>query len=181
LRTDPNKSDIVEYSSAQSDIWGNGECRQSNYKKANIGTIGLDFNSTQNNFKIYIYYPNNIKEIWTKSTGINYQPLPRMNTCGNNVGLDQYKAVDGPGIGIRCVIKELNPNTTWYGNGYWGLINNTYSELGTRHPTKGYGTAQLYGSGYGTNEFVRAYGTFNMSWSGTSATASYPKDETWLH
>jgi hypothetical protein len=186
-RTDPVNADIVDYTSAQSDIWGNGECRQSNYKKASINNIGLNVLSTQNNFHIIIYYPNNVKEIWTKSTGINYKPLPRMNTCGNTIGLYQFKAVDGPGIttktgnGIRCVLKELNPNTTWYGNGYWGSTANIYSELGTKHPTKGYGTAQIYGSVLGSSEFVRTYGSFNMNWLGSSAIATYPKDELWIH
>jgi hypothetical protein len=170
---------------AQADIWGNGECRKENH------SVDMSLFSRLDNYGEVQTFRQNVKEVWTKFYQMVFTPLPRITTCGNTLGFNQYKAVDGPrlpntprtGSGIRCVLRYQSPNTTWFGQGNWyNTISGNYTELGTKHPTLGYGSSQIFDGGwgvYGGYVLNRAYGSFNMIWDYQFATATMLKDEYW--
>jgi hypothetical protein len=89
-------------------------------------------------------------ETWTRVNQANYSPLPRPTSCGGF--FDEYKVSDlngtRQGRGIRCVLNVGQKNTTWFGNGWWGEVNNTYSHVGTR-ASKGYGASDICKTPFG--------------------------------
>jgi hypothetical protein len=174
---------------AQADIWGNGECRKNN---SNVASTNL-FSRFDNAGQIEIYFNRGnvpTREVWTKFYSMTWAPLPRITTCGNTLGLVQWSVEDGPanpnlprtGKGIRCVLNFLTPYTTWFGQGDWSSVVTNYTELGTKHPTLGYGSSQIFGGGfqgYGGYVLNRPYGSFDIQWLYNNATVTAPKDEYW--
>jgi hypothetical protein len=172
----PTNTDTIDKAVA-SDIWGNGECRQQNFS----GNILINTYSNLNTIKV----TGALTELWTKVPSLPWNSFPRVNTCGNPVGLDTYKAIDGPatpirsGAGIRCVLIAYYPNTTWFGNGYWNIPFNKYSELGTKAQT-GFGTSSIVGGNFGIINVLHPYGSFTNIFSlGHIANLSPTKDERW--
>jgi hypothetical protein len=170
----PTNTNTINKASAEN-IWGNGECRQQNHNNLLINT----YNNLQT-----IVVTGSLTEKWTKVTTTYWQPLPRINTCGNPVGLDTYKAVDGPagiarsGGGIRCVLKYYMANTTWFGNGFWNNSALKYTELGTKK-NNNFGTSSINGGSYGVLSFFNPYGSYVTNWVPTPKTFSPVKDELW--
>jgi hypothetical protein len=181
-----NQPNWDKHFGAQADIWGNGECRKNNYNTS----VTTAFTRSDNYGQIELYL-NTTKEVWTKFYSMIWTPLPRIKTCGNTLGLTEYSAEDGDalpnlprtGKGVRCVLNFLTPRTTWFGQGNWsGSVIGNYTELGTKHPTLGYGSSQIFGGGYesyGGYVLNRPYGSFDISWLYYNATVSAPKDEYW--
>jgi hypothetical protein len=177
---------------AQADIWGNGECRKNNNDYASTNTSLYTRGDNYGQIELYTSNPNyQLKEVWTKFYSMIWTPLPRITTCGNTVGIVQYTVQDGQaspntprsGGGITCVLKFLSPNTTWFAQGNWyNTISGNYTELGTKHPTLGFGTSQIFGGGflpYGAYALNRPYGSFGIAWGVSGAQLLAPKDETW--
>jgi hypothetical protein len=162
---------------AAADIWGNGECRMQNFN----GNLVADTFNNFNNIRI----SGALTESWILVPSTFWNSLPRPTVCGNAIGLDQYKAVDGPwfpfksGIGLRCVLQFFFPKTTWFGNGWWNNPNNQYTELGTKS-LAGYGASSINGGNYGSIIYNHPYASFNVFWvAGHQAFLNPVKDERW--
>jgi hypothetical protein len=170
----PTNTDTINKASA-ANIWGNGECRQQNYTNLLINT----YNNLQT-----VVVTGGLTEKWTRVPSTYWQPLPRISSCGNPVGLDTYKAIDGPafpvrtGGGIRCVIKHYMVNTTWFGNGYWNNPILKYTELGTKK-NNNFGTSSINQGSFGVLSFFNSYGSYVVNWVPTPKTFSPVKDELW--
>lgn len=170
----PTNTDTINKAVA-SNIWGNGECRQQNYNDLLIKTT----NNLQN-----VFVSGSLTETWTRVITTYWQPLPRIQSCANPVGLVTLKAIDGPaapvrlGSGIRCVLKAYMPNTTWFGNGYWVNPLFKYTELGTKKNNQ-FGTSKIVGGSYGIYNTMDAYGSYVTNWVPTPKTFSPIKDELW--
>jgi hypothetical protein len=173
------------YRISQADIWGNGECRKNNYYSNELSASITD---DKNTIKVSQDFGASFKETWVRQLAINYSPMGRITTCGNTIGLDQFTAKDGPngainaGLGLRCVLKLSSVNSVWFGNGWWWGLPSTYSEIGVRHPTLGYGVSNIFGGGrYGFGIFndIKAYGSLQISWGVHSALFLAPNDEYW--
>lgn len=130
-------SNLIGYAS---DIHGNGENFNNNFP-GNLQVQVVGGGST-------IRVTGAWNEEWKLVSSTNYNPLPRLQTCGQY--FDEYKVSDltgsRQGSGLRCVLREGARNTTWFGNGNWG--GSTYAHIGTRS-FNGYGASDICGPGFG--------------------------------
>jgi hypothetical protein len=156
-----------------SDIYGNGECANSNFN-GNL-TVSVKNDWTK------IYVTGAWSEVWTKVSTVNYTPLNRPYRCGVTNGgyFDQYYVNDTLpvsqggryGAGLRCMLKIGRAATTWFGNGWWSSFSNQYSHLGTKGITQytfssyltGYGASDLCGFNFGPVCSNFAYGSLKFS------------------
>lgn len=138
------KNDAKTLKGFASDITGNGECADGNYA-GNLKLKIVDADHIQVN-------GGGWAEEWTRTSGVDYVPLPTPTSCGK--WFDQYRAIsidaysktstaknaDPLNSGIRCVMKAGPANTTWYGAGSWN--GGAYSHLATGS-SKGYGASDF--------------------------------------
>jgi hypothetical protein len=170
----PLNTNTINKASA-ANIWGNGECRQQNYTNLVITTT----NNLQN-----VVVTGGLTEKWNRVPSTYWQPLPRINSCGNPVGLTTLKAIDGPAVpvrtggGIRCVLNLYMTETTWFGNGYWNNPVFKYTELGTKK-NNNFGDSNIFGGSYGVYNSIKPYGSYTINWSGSPEVLSPIKDELW--
>jgi hypothetical protein len=179
----PPTNTVAIHKATAADIWGNGECRQTNHNSSLIATTAGGSALTT------VKLSGSLTEVWTRVPSMSYTPLPRPSVCGNPIGLTTYKAVDDivgapkTGQGIRCVLNFYYTNTTWFGNGWWYNPAFPYTEIGTSFPGSGpgtgYGTSTIGGAGYGVWNVLRPYGSFTIAWGLGFANVSVPKDERW--
>ena len=128
------------YQGFATDLYGNGETVQGDYRGGLVMTI-VDADT--------IEVTGGWQETWKRVSVADYIPLPMPTTCGQY--FDQYRVESindytkklshsVSGSGIRCVMRSGAPNTTWFGMGEWG--GKRYMHLVTGS-TKGYGSSDF--------------------------------------
>ena len=167
------QADVPQYGQRRaraSDITGNGEDAEG--ALAN-GSLSLAFSNPGTPNKIYV--SGAWSETWVKANiVVGYQPLPKVETCGQN--FDQYRAEsldpEEAGFGVRC---KLKGSDTWYGEGYWAskkwdtstgrwtLPNKTYYA----HLGSGYSLVQNY-------HLTTIYGASDICKPGTNLCGEVP-------
>ena len=148
------KAGSSNYTGYAADLYGNGECGQSNYP-GNLTLTVVDANT--------IRVTGAWQEEWHLASSPIYTPLPAPRVCGR--WFDNYTvygiadAVTGngkdklgaSGSGLRCMLKSGPSNSVWFGNGNWG--KSEYVHLGMR-TTNGYGANDFCAPGQICNTFA---------------------------
>lgn len=148
------RSSTSGYIGYASDMYGNGECGQSNYN-GNLTLTVVD--------SATIRVTGAWAEEWRLASNPLYTPLPAPKTCGrwfdNFTAYSIVDAVTGngqeklgaSGSGLRCMLKVGPKNSAWFGNGNWG--GSQYVHLGIR-TNVGYGANDFCAPGQICNTFA---------------------------
>jgi hypothetical protein len=155
--------------------------------------------------KVTIVNPDTIRvtgawnEVWQRKRSVAYRPLPRPTSCGQF--FNEYKVEDTvspiaggrKGDGLRCALTKehiptdlqrpslpLTPGiTTWFGNGYWGVPQNTYSHLGT-YSYNGYGAGDICGNPFGPTCGNFGWGSLKITPTGSGYQVNGAWRENWI-